>query len=92
MAVGDLTHRPAYQDRVTLFPSHAEVVTPSDAEDFVSPVAIMAGAAGDVSAVPALPPGADAIIMTLEAGQFVPFLCRRVNTTGTTATTIVAVW
>ena len=92
MAVGDLTHQPAYQDRVTLFPSHAEVVTPSDAEDFESPVGVMAGGAGDVTAVPALPPGSDAITVTLEAGQFVPFLCRRVNATGTTATNIVAVW
>ncbi len=92
MAIGEQNPGPQYRDRVTLLPPHAEVVTPSDSEEFDGPVSIFVGGDGDVSVVPVLPTGASAITLTLSAGDFVPFLVRKVNATGTTATSLVAVW
>jgi len=92
MAIGDISTPPAYSGRVTMFPPHADAVTPSDSEEYASPVSIFVGTAGDVSAVPALPIGASAVTVTVAAGGFVPFLVRKVNATGTTATDILAVW
>lgn len=92
MAIGDNTLPPAYSNRVTLFPPHAQAVTPSDAEVFDGPAAIYVGGDGDVSVVPALPAGAAAVTLTMTAGGFVPFMVRKVNATGTTATNILAVW
>ncbi len=92
MAIGEQTPGPQYRDRVTLLPPHAEAVTPSDSVEFDGPVAIYVGTGGDVSVVPVLPAGASAITITVAAGDFVPFLVRQVNATGTTATDILAVW
>ncbi len=92
MAIGDLSSKPAYADRVTMFPPHAEAVTPSDSTVYPSAVSIYVGTGGDVSVIPALPAGASAITVTVADGGFVPFLVRQVNATGTTATDILAVW
>lgn len=92
MAIGEQNPGPQYRDRVTLLPPHAEAVTPSDSTEFEGPVSIFVGGDGDVSVVPALPAGASAITLTMSAGDFVPFLVRKVNATGTTATNLVAVW
>lgn len=92
MAIGEQNPGPQYRDRVTLLPPHAESVTPSDSVEFDGPVAVYVGTGGDVSVVPVLPAGASAITLSLSAGDFVPFLVRKVNATGTTATNLVAVW
>lgn len=92
MAIGDISTKPAYSARVTMFPPHAETVKPSDSEEYPSPVSIYVGGGGDVSVVPALPVGAAAITVTVADGGFVPFMVRKVNATGTTATNILAVW
>lgn len=92
MAIGEQNPGPQYRDRVTLLPPHAEAVMPSDSEKFDGPVSIFVGNGGDVSVVPVLPAGAAAITLTLSGGDFVPFLVRQVNATGTTATNLVAVW
>lgn len=92
MAIGEQNPGPQYRDRVTLLPPHAEAVTPSDIDEFIAPVSVYVGSAGDVSVVPALPTGATAITLTMSAGDFVPFLVRQVNATGTTATDLLAVW
>ncbi len=66
----------------------AFAVVPSDATDFVKrPRALWVGGTGALSVV--FNDGTTATISAVAAGSRLPFLCRRVNATGTTATLIV---
>nr|8CJZ_h Chain h, Spike Base Protein [Ribes] len=92
MAIGDIQTSVAFDRQVGRFPPRAEVVTPSNSEEFTSGVSVFSNDGGDISVVPLLPYGSAAIVVTVAAGGFVPFMVRKVNATGTTSTSIVAVW
>ena len=86
-----MTDYAAFPDRPELFGKRAELITPSDTTDLTeTPKAVMTTDGGDVVAVPTR--GASAITMTgLPSGYVIPFLVRRVDATGTTAT-VVAIY
>lgn len=66
-------------------------VTPHDSNDLGQPCrALWIGAAGDVTAVTLS--GAAVQFKGLSAGQLLPVIARRVNATGTTATSLVALY
>lgn len=67
-------------------------VTPSDTVNFDEPSEVYAGGAGVVAVIPWFPEGASVVNVTVPAGGWVPCLCRRVNTTNTTATLMVRVY
>lgn len=67
-------------------------VTPSDTVNFDEPSHVFVGVGGVVAAVPWFPEGASAVNVTVPTGGYVPCLCRRVNNTNTTATTMVRVY
>lgn len=70
------------------YPVGASNVTPSDATDLTSPgVGLWVGTAGNVSAV--MENGTTATFTGVLAGGFLPFIFRRINATGTTATNMV---
>jgi hypothetical protein len=69
--------------------SGALAVTPSDSTDFTRRVrGLYVGGAGDISAV--FSDGSTATLAGVPAGSVLPAYIRRVNSTGTTATNIVA--
>lgn len=70
-------------------PAHGVVaVTPSDATDLPARVrSLYVGGAGDISVVAS--DGSTATLSTVPAGSIIPLWVRRVNATGTTATSIV---
>ena len=75
---------------IPTFPSAAVVITPSDADTFLKPVAVYVGATGNVRIVPANG-GAALTFVGLPAGSMVPCLARAVYSTGTTATSLIGV-
>ena len=80
--------------QVVIPPMHMEAVTPSDTVDFDEFTrGIYVGVSGNVSVVPAGDQGAEAVTLVgLAAGIFHPMILKRVNLTGTVATSIVAAW
>ena len=79
--------------RILNNPSPAEfaaAVTPSDTVNFGQPTrALYIGGAGTVAAII---DGSAVSFVGLNAGTILPIRCSRVNTTGTTATSIVALY
>ena len=77
------------------YPNFA-AVAPSDAADFSASAkagltrALYVGGAGDVAAVDEL--GNAVVFKAVPAGTVLRIRCRRVNATGTTATSIVRLW
>jgi len=72
-----------------------EAVTPSDTVDFTKrdgayPRALFVGVAGTITVV--RPDGTAVLFTGPTAGSILPIKCRRVNSTGTTATSINALW
>lgn len=73
---------------VPSYPGRVLDVTPSDSARFPAS-AIVLGAAGAASLIPAIPSGASAVVWTTTAENFVcPGLYVGVNSTGTTASDI----
>lgn len=71
-------------------PDGALAVTPSDADTFAAPVTIYVGGAGSVVASPAN--GNADVTVVATAGSTLPFRVLAVKATGTTATSMVAVY
>lgn len=69
----------------------AIVVVPHDVNDLAEyPKALRVNGAGTLRILPSKNADADAITLTVVAGEYVPIQVRRVFATGTTATGIVA--
>lgn len=77
-----------------VFPSDpaqdAAVVTPSDTADQGNVRGLYVGGTGNVSVVTAA--GNTCVFTAVPAGAILPVRCTKVNSTGTTATTIVALY
>lgn len=71
---------------------HMAAVTPSDSANFDEPSEVFVGVGGVVAVIPWFPEGASVVNVTVPTGGYVPCLCRRVNSTNTTATTMVRVY
>lgn len=70
--------------------TRAAAVTPSDSTDLDVPCrAINVAAAGNVSVITT---GGDTVTVNVAAGIAFPLEARRIRSTGTTATDIVALW
>ena len=70
---------------------HAVAIVPADAGTFDSPAFVYVGGDGNVVAIPE----GSAVAVTfvgMSAGDILPVLCTRVNSTSTTATNLVAMW
>lgn len=72
---------------ITGFPLSAEALTPSDTTEYPQGLTVWANAAGDVAIEPLM--SAVPVTFTVQAGQCVPCLVRRVLATGTTASGLV---
>lgn len=70
--------------------TQALAVTPSDADDLWCR-GIWVGAAGNVAIVP-FDGGSAVTLVGVPAGTWLPIACQRVNSTNTTAGSIVALW
>ena len=69
--------------------NHAETVTPSDSVDLTTVArALYVGAAGDVAVL--MNDDSTATFVGVAAGSILPIRVKRVNSTSTTATSIVA--
>lgn len=85
---------------VTAYPMRAFNITASDTTEYSGGVAVRVGGAGDVVVEPVSGAGGLApsgysgttVTFTLAAGDFVPVTVKRVLATGTTATSMVAVY
>lgn len=63
-------------------------ITPSDSVDFAErPDAIFVGTGGNLVAVM---PDNTTVTMAVVTGSIIPITCRRINSTGTTATGLIA--
>lgn len=72
--------------------TNAVAVTPSDTVDLTSPAkALYVGVTGNVVAIP-LGSGVAVTFVGVPAGTILPIQCKRVNSTSTTATSIVALY
>ena len=69
-------------------------VTPHNSTDFAPARALYVGVGGDVAAVSRDLTGAETAVVfkNVPSGTILPVRCRRVNSTGTTATDIVALY
>ena len=75
---------------ITSPPEHAMTVTPSDTADLPAPARIYVGVTGNVSVVTA--GGETVAFAAFPAGAMLPVLVRRVRSTGTGASSLVAVF
>ncbi len=74
--------------QATHYPVGAQNITPSDVTNLANPaVGLFVGGAGNISAV--MENGDTVTFTGVLAGQFLPFIFRRINSTGTTATNMV---
>lgn len=73
-----------------ILPDAALTVTPSDANTFAGPVAIYVGGAGNVTVTPAN--GNTDVVVVANAGTIIPFRVLAVKATGTTATSMLAIY
>lgn len=74
-----------------VFPSGAKAITKSDTDTFDHPVAIYVGVTGDVAVMPSN--GSAAVTFAaVPAGAMVPCMVVAVKSTGTTASSLVAVY
>ena len=71
------------------FPRNQAEVTPSDTVDFPQPSIVVANGDGDIVAVDI---NGSEILWTVSAGYIIPIVCRRVNETDTTVSSIIRVW
>ena len=74
---------------ISSFPTRAEGITPSDSTTYHEGRQVFVGGAGDVTVEPFY--GNNTVTFSLEAGQFVPVVVRRVLA-ATTATDLVGVY
>lgn len=79
-----------YNELITQFPQNAEAVSPHDTNRFNEPSTVFVGGTGTVRVEAA--GNAGDVTFTVSAGNPVPVLCRRVYSTGTTATGLVRIW
>jgi hypothetical protein len=80
-----------YPTSLTAPARDAQDVVPNDATDLVVlPRALFVGQTGDVSA--RLAGGQTIVFRNVQGGSVLPVRAARVNSTGTTATGIVALW
>lgn len=83
--------------QVTGYPWCARVITPHATDPLMNyqsepqPMTVQATSAGAINCVPFGNEDAETMTFTLEAGEFIPVLVRRVLVSGTTATCI-GVW
>lgn len=74
--------------QATDYVTGAQNITPSNTVDLVSPaVGLFVGGAGNISAV--MENGDTVTFTGVTAGAYLPFIFRRINVTGTTATNMV---
>lgn len=76
---------------VPALPLRAQDLTLSDANDYNKPITVVFKTAGDLKVLPflgAFDGTATAITITGTAGQVIPFRCKRVYSTDSTATAI----
>lgn len=100
MAVGDRNAASSFSAaRVPMFPHNCAAVTKSDATTFAEPVAIMVLGAGDLVVTPyGVTSSGTNVTVTITAdmiasGPFMlPFMVKKVLSTGTTATLIYGIW
>jgi hypothetical protein len=71
------------------FPRNQDTVTPSDTVDFPQPSIVVANSTGNISAVSI---NGDVEVWAVVSGFTIPCVCRRVNSTSTTAASIKRVW
>lgn len=90
MAIAPNSGRNQTGGNITSFPTRAEDITPSDTTVYNDGRQVFVGGAGDVAVEPFY--GQNTVTFTLEAGQLVPVVCRRVLATDTTATGLVGVY
>lgn len=89
MPVGTLPAKAVF----TSYPPHAEAVTPSDSVNFDVASTVYVGVTGNAAVIPWYPDGATAVTFVgLPAGSTIPVLVRRVNSTNTTAASLVRVF
>ena len=91
MATIDTPNNTNFGAAMPSFPGSALAVTPSDVDEFASAVTIYVGGAGNVTVRPAFG-GAAVTFVGLPAGSVVPCLVIGVDATGTTATSLVAIY
>ena len=85
---------------ITAFPLRAFSLTPSDETEYDDGISVRANVAGNVVVEPYWGEGAQApsgysattVTFALAAGEFVPVVVKRVLSTGTTATGLIAVY
>lgn len=83
-------------DRLEYQGTRAVAVTPADGADLTggAPKALYVGVAGDITMIGmgASPTAAGVLWKTVQAGTILPFRPRRILSTGTTATNILAIY
>lgn len=79
-----------YSPTFPMFPGDAAAVTPSDTVNLTNPSTIYVGVAGDVKVTTAQ--GSDVTFAGVPAGAVLPVQVLRVWATGTTASSMVAVF
>ncbi len=73
--------------------NYAVAITPSDSADVAgTPVVVYVGVTGDLCLVPANADTNDGVVFKNVPVGFFPVNCRRVKSTGTTATQLIGVW
>ena len=66
----------------------ASAITPSDTVPFQGPVVVYVGGAGDMAVVTAS--GDEVTLANVQAGSVIPLRIKQVKSTGTTATSLIA--
>lgn len=89
MAIAPNSGRNQTGGSISSFPTRAEEITPSDSTTYHEGRQVIVGGAGDVTVEPFY--GGNTVTFSLEAGQFVPVVVRRVLA-ATTATDLVGVY
>lgn len=77
---------------VPVFPFGAIAITPSDADTFSEPVSVYVGVAGNVAVIPGNGVGGSVTFVGVPAGSVLPCQVRTVLATGTTASSLVAIY
>jgi len=79
-----------YSPTFPMFPGDAAAVTPSDTANLITPAVIYVGVSGAVKVTTAQ--GTDITFAGVPAGFVIPLQVRRVWSTGTTASSLVAIF
>ena len=75
---------------VTSFPLRAVTISPSNSIIHSQGIQVFVNGAGDVRVEPFY--GGNTVTFTVEPGQLIPVVCRRVLSTGTTATGLIGLY